>query len=176
MRDLTLRIMDFLKDNWFKVGILIAILLIAYSVYQVLVVRPDIERQEAAQAKMLADIEESARKEQAKSDLNSCLTSAETNYSNQWYRECKSSNLLSKQCIDLHDLSYEEYLKKYSLTEEQYKTARGITSTSTLAGLFDYFGRYENECSCRLILSLADRINADLKDSKNACYSLYPQN
>jgi hypothetical protein len=174
---------NWLKENWFRVGILVSILIVAYSVYQVLVVRPDIERQEAATAKFQADLAEieqksqqAIQKEQTKKELDSCLTDASTSYSNQWYRECKGSGLLNNKCIDLHDLGYQQYLDKYALTEEKYKQQRGITSTSTLAGLFDYIGRYNDECSCRLPLSLADRLDGQLKDDKNLCYKLNPQN
>lgn len=172
--------MNFIKDNWFKAGILIALLLIAYSIYQVLVVRPQVEkaeeRAEKVAAQAAADFKEASKKEQAKKDLNSCLSDADTNYDVNWFNACKTAGSMSKTCIDLHDLTYQEYLKKYNLTEAGYRERYGITSTSSFAGIFDYLDRYKKQdCSCGLIRTTADRLDGMHKDDKNSCYIRYPQ-
>src|SRR4051812_43664076 len=68
---------EFIEKNWFKLGIIIAVLILAYSIYYSLVVRP--ERQ-AMQAENLR-IENQA-------NLQSCLDIADTTYSINWSTAC----------------------------------------------------------------------------------------
>ena len=156
---------SFLKENWFKLSIVLVLVPVVYAVYFSLVVAP---QKRALQ-------EENIKKER-KDSISSCITEAETAYSDSWYHECKSSGILSNKCIDIQELSFKEYLTKYHLSEEEYKQQRGITDTGVFAALFEYLGRGDNECSCRLPLANADRLNTVLQNSKDACYKLYPQN
>lgn len=155
---------SWLKENWFKAGILIALFVVAYSIYYTQVIKPNDEKN--------ALVTERAAN---KKSLDTCLSDADSSYSDNWYRECKSSGALTNKCIDVHELTYQQYLTKYNLTENEYYLQRGITSTSTFAGVFDYVSKMSDECSCRLPLANADRLNATLKDGKDACYKLYPQ-
>ncbi|MEK7499941.1 MAG: hypothetical protein AAB649_05040 [Patescibacteria group bacterium] len=166
---------EFIKKHWFQLGILAVGIFIAWTTYSALVLQPEKARQVEAADRARAELADTTRKEQAKKDLDSCVADADTKYSNNWYRECKSSGQLTNKCIDVHDLTYQQYLTKYGLTEKEYYAQRGITSTSTFAGLLDYFKR-DDECSCRLPLANADRLSASTKDDKDACYKLYPQN
>lgn len=161
---------NWLKENWFKAGVLLVLLLVAYSIYHVLVVKPGIEKQEMTEAKA-----------EAKKNLDSCISTAESGYSNDWFRECKSRGELSAKCIDIHELTFSDYLDKYGLTPNTYNQERGLSNTNDLSkdyltGVFDYLGRRDDECSCRLPLTNADRLNGTLKENKNACYKLYPLN
>lgn len=164
-----------LKENWFRTGILVVLLVVAYSIYHVLVVRPDIEVKEAAEAKMQAELSESSRKAKASEDLNSCIQNAESLYSRNWNRECKSRGELSSKCIDIQGLSFNDYLDKYDLTPAKYNQQRGLSNTGELskdflAGAIDYLKRREDECSCRLPLTISDRLDDSLKEEKNICY------
>lgn len=173
---------NFLKENWFKVGILIAILIIAYSFYHTLVVRPaiQIERKDAEQAKEemakeQARLDEETKKEQSKLDLDNCIADASEQYSNNWFGECKARGLASQWCIENNSLDFKSYLSKQKITEKEYREQRGITGDNIFSALSDYFKRKE-DCSCSLPLYIADRLNDGLKEDKDRCYKLYPQN
>jgi len=114
-------------------------------------------------------------KEEAEQALNACLADAEEAYSNLWDKECKALGKLTSKCIDINELSYNEYLKKYGLTEEEYKKQRGITDDSPLAGLFDYLKRRSDECSCRLPTHTADDFGNYRDKLKAECFKRYPQ-
>ncbi|OGD30802.1 hypothetical protein A3J02_01975 [Candidatus Azambacteria bacterium RIFCSPLOWO2_02_FULL_46_11] len=166
---------DWLKENWFKAGILISILIIAYSFYHVLVVKPEREAKREEAAKIEAQLVEEQRKTKAKEDLASCVTTAESNYSSIWFGECKARGLLSQWCIETENLDFQEYLTKLGIPEEEYKKQRGITDDKAFSAILDYFERKE-DCSCSLPLAIADRKNESLKDAKDICYKQYPQN
>ena len=166
-------IKSWLKENWFKLGILSSILLVSGAIYAALVIEP--QRREAS-AEFKASLEkavQSAKETERQSNIDSCLASAMSSYSDQWYRECKSEGKLTNKCIDIHDLTFKDYLSKYGITEEEYRQERGLKSTSTLEAIFDYIGRQDDECSCRLMLTQADRLNQTLKDGQDACYKRY---
>jgi len=129
-----------------------------------------IEIEQKKQEQFGKELKEQQIKEESEQALNTCISNAESAYSNAWYRECKSSGKLSNKCIDIHELTFTEYLDKYGITEDEYKTQRNITDTNTFSARFDYLGRRDDECSCRLPLDNADRINEMLKDDKDACY------
>lgn len=118
---------------------------------------------------------EQQAREEAEQALNTCLGNAGENYSNNWYRDCKARGALTSKCIELKELTYKEYLKKYGLTtDEEYKRQRGITDDNFFSGLLDYAKR-QDECSCGLPLDLADRNNKSLQDDKDECFKKYPQ-
>lgn len=133
-----------------------------------------IKIEQEKQDQLAKELKEQQAKEEAEQALNTCIATAESNYSDQWYRECKSRGELTSKCIELKDLSFEEYLKKYNLTEEVYKQQRGITDQNFFSALLDYTKR-QDECSCRLPLDNADRINKSLQDDKDECFKKYPQ-
>lgn len=164
---------NFLQENWFKLGILVVLLLVGWAIYTALVVEP--ERQRAA-AEFKASLEQTTKQAQEterQKNLDACLADASTNYSEQWYRECKSEGKLSNQCIDIHELTFKDYLAKYDMTEGEYRQQRNITSTSSFALIIDYISRSDDECSCRLLLANADRIDQTRKDAQDSCYKRY---
>jgi len=120
-------------------------------------------------------LEKQQTKEDSEQALNTCIANAEENYSKRWDKECKRLGKLTSKCIDINELSYMEYLKKYELTEEEYEKQREITDDSIMAGFLDYFTRRNNECSCRLPTYTADDFE-DYKDKLKAdCFKRYPQ-
>lgn len=166
---------NWLKENWFRAGILIAILVIAYSFYNVLVVKPEREAKREEAAKIEAQLAEEQRKTKLKEDLTSCIVTAESSYSSNWFGECKARSLLSQWCVENHDLDFKAYLAKQGISEKEYKEQRGITDDNAFSTLLDYLKRNEN-CSCSLPLYIADRLNEGLKSDKDICYKQYPQN
>jgi len=135
-----------------------------------------IKIEQEKQEQLNKELKEQEAKEKAEQALNTCIATAEENYSDRWYRECKAQGKITAKCIDIKELKYDEYLKKYGLTDEEYKKQRGITDASKIAGLFDYFKRQNEECSCRLLVSTADRFNESLEKDKAECFKRYPQN
>lgn len=112
------------------------------------------------------ELKEQEAKEQAEQALNTCIANAEESYSNQWYRECKSQGELTNKCISLNEMTLEEY-------EKQYKK-----QNPDKTGFFDAifaFSKERGECSCRLPLDNADRINKSLQNDKDECFKKYPQ-
>jgi len=102
-------------------------------------------------------------KTKAEKALNTCIADAEEDYSNQWYGECKSQGKLTSRCISLHDMTLEEYAKERNIPDDERFT------------VFSDFYDEKNDCSCRLLLDNADRINKSLEDDKDRCFKKYPQ-
>jgi len=127
--------------------------------------------------------QEKQAKEEAEVALNTCIATAVRNYHDRWYRECKSQGELTTKCIDIHELSFDEYLEKYGLTVEDYVRERHLkpiepndsTSVHLSPARLDYMARADDECSCRLLVSIADRIDKSLEEDKAECFKRYPQ-
>lgn len=105
-------------------------------------------------------IKEQQAKEETEQALNTCIANAEESYSNYWYKECKSQGKLTSRCISLHEMTFKEYQKE-----------KGFEG---LEGFAAYY-KERDECSCRLLLDNADRINKSLQDDKDECFKKYPQ-
>ena len=125
---------------------------------------------------------EQQAKEETKQELDTCIATADENYSNQWRRECKAQGELTSKCIDINELDYNEYLKKYGLTSEEYVKQRNLTPKDpdgsfsvSISAIRDYYDRRVNECSCRLATYNADSINEYWEQSKAECFKKYPQ-
>lgn len=125
---------------------------------------------------------EQQAEEESKQALNTCIANAEESYSNQWHKECKRLGKLTNKCIDINELTYDEYLKKYGLTTEEYAEQRNLIPSDSdnpaslrFSATWDYIKRSSNECSCALPISLADSVNEDLQKNKDMCFKKYPQ-
>jgi len=101
--------------------------------------------------------------EEAKRALNTCLANAQISYSNFWRRECKSQGELTSRCISLNEKTFDEYAKQNNIPEDE-----------RLDAISDFY-KEKSECSCRLPLDNADRINKSLQDDKDECFKKYPQ-
>ena len=128
------------------------------------------------QEQLNKELKEQEAKTEAEQALNTCIINAEENYSDRWHKECKAQGELTSKCIDIKELSFNEYLKKYGLTREEYKKQRGITDDSKIADILDYFKRQNEECSCRLAIDpYVNLFNKKLADDKTMCLKRYPQ-
>ncbi len=141
-----------------------------------------IKIEQAKQEQLTKEVKEQKAKEDAEQALNSCIANAEENYSDRWYKECKAQGKLTSKCIDVKELSYDEYLKKYGLTSEEYVKQRSLTpkdpndpKSVRISATVDYFFKRPDECSCRLLVSTADRFNEGLEKDKAECFKRYPQ-
>ena len=147
-----------------------------------------IERQQQIEIEMERQerIDEQQAREEAKQALNDCIADAEFNYQVRWYEECKSLGKLTNRCIDFDKLSFYEYLEKYKINLKEYLEERNLPSDpdggagSDLAtAITDYALRArakKDECSCRLSISKADRLNEALEKNKEECFKRHPQN
>jgi len=111
--------------------------------------------------------QELQEKEEAERALDTCLADAESDYHEQWYRECKSQGKLTGRCILLHEMTFDEYAKQNNIPNDPLSSER-------LEALLDFYEE-KDECSCRLPLENADRINQQLQDDKDECFKKYPQ-
>ena len=134
------------------------------------------------QDQLAEELKEQQVKEEAEQALNTCIANAERNYSDRWHKECKAQGKLTNKCIDIKELSYDEYLKKYGLTSEEYVKQRSLTpadpndpASVRLSATLDYIFKRPDECSCRLLVSTADRFNESLEKDKAECFKRYPQ-
>jgi len=141
-----------------------------------------IKIEQAGQERLDKELKEKQAKEEAEQALNACIANAKENYHDRWYEECKAQGKLTCKCIDVNELSYEEYLKKYGLTSEEYVKQRNLTPTDPndptsvrLSATLDYILKRPEECSCRLLVSTADRFNEALEKDKAECFKRYPQ-
>jgi len=141
-----------------------------------------IEIEQKQQEQLDKELKEKQAKEEAEQALNTCIANAEENYHDRWYKECKAQGKLTSKCIDVNELSYDEYLKKYGLTSEEYVKQRNLTPTDPndptsvrLSATLDYILKRPDECSCRLLVSTADRFNEGLEKDKAECFKRYPQ-
>lgn len=155
-RDFIIKNKSWLAKNYFKVGILVAILVVSYSFYYTLVKRPEIEKQRE-------QVDRALEKADAKRFLNTCIADADSSYSDQWYRECKGQGELTNRCISLHEMTFDEYAKQNNIQQDKRLDA------------FIDFIKEKDKCSCRLPLANADRINKTLQDNKDECFRRYPQ-
>ncbi len=124
--------------------------------------KQDQVKQEQVQAKQEQD--------KTKQALDACITSAETNNFNYWYRECKSENRLTDRCISLHDMTFEEYAKQNNIPNLQVQG-----KSLNLKAIGD-FNKEKFECgNCSLPFGNGDRIIKSLQDDKDRCLKEYPQ-
>lgn len=140
-----------------------------------------IKIEQERQDQLTAELKEQRVKEEAEQALNTCITNAESNYSDRWHKECKAQGKLTNRCIDINELSFDEYLEKYGLTIEGYVKERNLKPTDPdstisvrLTASLDYIKRASEECSCRLLVGTADRFNESLEKDKTECIKRYP--
>ena len=128
------------------------------------------------------ETKEQEAKWEAKQALDTCISNAKESYHNQWNKECKAQGKLTNICIDVVELSYDKFLKKYEITSEDYVKLRHLDPKNPddpisvhLEASLDYIFKRPDECSCRLITSKADRFNETLEKNKAECFKKYPQ-
>ena len=90
--------MNWLKENWFKVGIIIAALILAYSIYYSLVLLPQQRASKEALDRALNQ-----------TNLDYCLAEADDLYTTNWANACKSYAKIVeegyKNCVATSDTS-----------------------------------------------------------------------
>ena len=142
----------------------------------------EIKIEQKKQEQLAKEFKEEQAKEEAKQALDTCIGSADENYNYGWWEECKAQGKLTSKCIEIGELTFDEYLKKYGLTSEEYVKERNLTPSIQLGIISDYLSARSDyisrwsECSCRLLVSTADRFNESLEKDKAECFKRYPQN
>ena len=119
----------------------------------------EIKIEQEKQDQLSKEQKEQQAKEDAKKALESCLSLADTNYSHQWYEECKSQGKLTSECISLHEMTPEEYANQNP--DDKIPSFGFIMAKS--------------DCLCLLPSDNADRITETRQGDKDGCYKRYPQ-
>jgi hypothetical protein len=157
----------------YRIILSIAILIVALSVgYYFVLYLPQKEQRQIdlqKQQQQAKDKKEEEIKAQSQQALSDCISDAETNYSNNWFRECKSRGSLTSRCISLHEMTFDEYAKQNNIPS-------GTENIGERLKAIDTFYKERDDCSCRLPLDLADRLNKILENEKDLCLKKYPQN
>lgn len=122
-----------------------------------------IKIEQEKQEQLDKELKEQQIKEEVEQALNTCISDANENYSNQWYTECKSQGKITNKCVSLKKMSFDEYIKQ-----------KNIPKDKSFDAIFD-FAKEKEECSCSLPLDLADRVNKSLQNGKDECFKKYPQ-
>lgn len=158
-----------------KLSILLVILLVGFAVFYHYVIflpkkeeaRLEQQRQEQL-AKEFKEREEQEKeqqeKEEAKQALEACIANAETGYHNEWKEECKARGKLTSRCISLLDMTFEEYAEQNNIPDD---------AIERITARLDFYNE-QDECSCSLPLSIADRVNETLQKNKDYCLKRYP--
>jgi len=160
-----------MKINFDKLakGVLIfSLLLVAISFFYYYVIflpqKEESRLEQQRQEQLAKEYKEQEAKEDIQKNkelLDNCLTGAVNTYSRQWDRECEAQGLLTEECKELLNMSFEDYQKKYNLS-------------GLLEGYSDYVIK-KNECSCRLPTHKADDLESYRKELKDECFKKYPQ-
>jgi len=163
--------------NAVKISIVLAVLLVSFAIfYHYVIFLPQKEEAKLEQQRQEQLTKELKEREEQEA-LDACIANAEKKYNDQWNKECKALGRLTSSCIDIHELSFSEYLDKYDLNPETYNQQRELPVTGEaedfIVGLFDYFERRNDECSCRLPISTADRFGERLDEAKAECFKRF---
>ncbi len=180
----------FIKDNWFKLSIAVAVLLVAISAgYYFIIFVPNNERSKVeraqdketqqAQEKQAVELQQQQESQTNAILLQQCLANAVESYNADWKANCidvaqiteKSNSDWNKKCLSDRQTNYNNCLAEYSSILgtgvcQKYLT---IGDCDTLLGAADY------SADCSLPKARADSLNGQLKDSKADCYKQYPQ-
>jgi len=158
---------------------IIAILLISIAIFWHYVIYLPTKEKAKIRAesydKLSEETKEKEEKRQQELDLSKCLMNADSRYHKAWNNECEFLGKLSKECKELLDLDYSEYLEKYNMTSEDYAKLRDLEKVDLpdLQNIMDYYER-RDDCSCRLPISSANRFEEDLDKWKDECFKKYP--
>jgi len=160
---------------------IIAILLISIAIFWHYVIYLPAKEKAKIRAeaydKLSEEIKEKEEKIQQELNLSNCLDNAFDSYNKMWIDECEYLGKLSKQCKELLDLDYNEYLEKYNMTDEIYAKFRGIEEENELDLWWEVridYGKRREDCSCRLPAGTADNFSEYKKDLEDQCYKKYP--
>lgn len=155
--------MTWIEANWFRLTIVLALLVAGFISFDVFVTQP---RQEVSrnQTRVFQEkIEEELKKEETEQKYTQCITDAYNLYSLNWANSCKSRGLLSNRCaillIDYNGDSlggFKKYVEWHpEATYQDYSNA-------------------ESDCSCSLSTSQADTWG-DIKATNEAtCLKRFP--
>lgn len=154
---------SFFKENWFKFGIVVALIIAAYGYYQSAVVIPR-ERIQAENARQMEQAAMEQRKNDEKqSNLTVCLSETEDSYSKNWNGSCKALGKLSQQCETL------TLKTSIGLLGTGYSTYKEWHPGAT----YTDFAQAREECSCSLPAATAKRWDETQLSAKQECYQRY---
>jgi hypothetical protein len=126
------------------------------------------EIEQKKQEQVVKEIKEKQAKEENQKALEACLFGAETNYNDNWYDACEIAGKLTKRCIEIHNMTYDDYLN-------ENPPSHYLESQDYLEQTAD-FNKEKEGCSCSLPSIQSNRIDKARQDDKDECFKKYPQN
>ncbi len=115
------------------------------------------------------ELKEQEAKEEIKWALDNCISDAEKNYHRLWHNECKALGKLTSKCIDIVELSYNEWVKKYGQVDaDKYYDIKEFGNSRVIKS------KHNEDCACRLPTIIADRYGKILETDKEECFKRYP--
>ncbi len=153
--------MSFLKANWFKIGVLVCLLLVAFTVYQSFVVLPEKEANRKENADFLEQVRLENQEQEKQDNLDACLADAQRVYDTNWLSSCRTQGKLSSYCLNITDPDggYEAYLK--------------VAATTTSIENLSNYSAAKVECSCTLPNVTATRWDDTLRSDEDRCYERF---
>jgi len=181
---------QFIKDNWFKLSIAVAVLFIGVSVGYYLVFfipnnekskveRADYKEQQKIQEQQEREFQQEQKARTNATLLQQCLSNAVKAYNENWKTNCidvaqkteKANTDWNKKCLSDRQINYNDCLARYGavLGTSSCQEFLKIGNCDATFGTVDY------SADCSLPKTRADSLDEQLKDAKNECYKLYPQ-
>ena len=149
----------FIKENWFKLGILFFLFVVAILIsYYYLYLLPHNEQEQrmAALVKEQEQIRDAlAKKEYNKTQLDKCLSDAEKSNAELWLTDCKNNiESLYNYCVN-----------SGSFSDSECKSMVGMSSDRTIP-----------LANCKVPPATASNLQDTLKNKKDDCFKEFPQN
>lgn len=157
--------LHWLREHWFKVGVLVVGLIIAYSLFYSLVVQPQREVAKREARQIAEDQEKQKQREEEKQDRAACIFDAKLNYGNIWSKECGARGLLTEECKKIVEMDFGQYAEERKIPKDD--------AAAYLEASKEYFKK-RDECSCSLPLDIADRLNGQLEKEQDRCLKRFP--
>jgi len=108
--------------------------------------------------------------------LDDCLNTAQEKYDFVWANSCIETGVLTKQCKDALELNINDYLDIYGVDEGLNKEIQTDSDKPLLLQIAEAFAQKQEECSCRLSSSVAERLDKNFKQDKEECFRRYSNN
>lgn len=172
---------QFLKDNWFKISILIILVFVALIAYNVLVVQPQKVR-DAEQSKIT---NEQAAEQERKDNLKTCLEESEYQRSTAHLAVCGDPNVghSSEKCFKVFSgtSSYSQVVSKYKeIFPNSWLSIPSGASVEEMGYIFkkndETLNDFWENCNCGLEKYRRDDLDVAKEKRDETCYKLYSPN
>lgn len=152
---------DFLKENWFKVSIvvLVGLLVLSFSYYFVIFL-PD-QKRSIALNEELKLIQEQTQKQEKEDNLKECLEESDYQVTSSHLWQCGSLGRSDKMCADVFGGSKSDLQSFYN-----YKEIFPESDSDKFLGFFE-------DCNCGLEKTRRDEFTKEKESRDSICFNLY---